>query len=108
MGNTEIIKSIKLSFEELSSESSAFFIKEAIENAVGRINRLQTSDKNLNLLLRKISADLMKSYSNQLQYSELRNKTENRGLNVKPKFDRSFFESLTILKLELFAVLEKL
>ena len=108
MDNNELIKNIKLTFEELTSRADSLAVKETITSVVRSVNRLQTSDTALNLLLRKISADLMKSYTNQVQYSDLKNKSENPGLKVKPEFDESFFKSLVILKNELFTLLEKL
>lgn len=108
MENTERIQHIREAFVHIKPGLSASSLGEAIRSLAGDVNRLTTSDKDLNLKLKKIAADLRSSYTSQLQYSELRNKSEHPGLNVKPEFDSSFFESLGILKTELFDLLARL
>lgn len=108
MENSELIKDIKEGFKNLNSNSSGFSVKENINSITGAINRLRTEDGNISLHLKKIAADIMNAYTNQVQYSQLRNKSESPGLQVKPEFDAGFFESLAILKTELFKLLEKI
>jgi hypothetical protein len=108
MGNSEFIKDIKEGFNNLNSSAGGFSVKENISNITRSINRLRTEDKNVSLHLKKIAADILGAYTCQVQYSQLRNKSENPGLHVKPEFDAGFFESLAILKAELFEVLEKI
>lgn len=108
MENAALIKELKENFDELTKQSSQNAINEIIRTAVRTINRLSTDKSDLNLQLKKIAADLTSLYANQLQYWVMRNKTENPGLKVKPEFDKSFFDSLAILKNELFQSLEKL
>jgi len=108
MQNADLIKEIKESFELLSRQENKIAIGESVRSITRSINRLTTDKSELNLHLKKIAADLTSLYTNQLQYWELRSKTENPGLKVKPDFDKSFFDALAILKQELFGALEKL
>ncbi len=108
MGNTELIKELKENFLLLQRGAISQLIGETIRSSVRLIQRLKTEDRQLDLVLKKIAADIMSVYTNQVNYSEMRNKSENPGLNVRPEFDDSFFESLLILKKELFDVLKKI
>lgn len=108
MKNAELVKELKQSLESINENSSTTAIGEEVRSSVRTINRLNTDRSDLNLQLKKISADLNSLYTNQVQYWELRNKSENPGLKVKPEFDKSFFESLAILKKELFILLNQL
>ena len=87
---------------------SAHSVAETIRGIALDINRLVVEDKEVNLKLKKISVDLMSAYTSELQFQELKNKSENPGLKVKPEFEESFFQSVGILKTELFNILEKL
>ncbi|PBQ33263.1 hypothetical protein CNR22_16265 [Sphingobacteriaceae bacterium] len=108
MQNNELIKDLKETFSLMTQQSSQTTLAEGVRSAVRTINRLSTDKSALNLHLKKIAADLTALYANQLQYWELLSKTENPGLKVKPEFDESFFNSLAILRQELFQALEKL
>lgn len=108
MKKEEAIRDLKENFELLRPGSSSQSIAGAIRSLNRAISLLQTDDKKMNLRLKKIAADLMSAYTSQVQYSELKNKSENPGLKVKPEFDESFFESLGILKAELYQLLDKL
>jgi len=108
MENSVLAKYLQNNFESLHPELRSELIEETIRNISRDINRLKTNDTDLNLHLKKIAADVMNTYTNQVQYSELRNKSENPGLKVKPEFDESFFQALAILKTELFETLKKL
>ena len=108
MENPEFIKDIKDGFKNLNSNAGGFSVKENINSITRSINRLRTEDKNVSLHFKKIAADIMNTYTSQVQYSQLKNKSENSGLHVKTEFDAGFFESLAILKAELFKLLEKI
>jgi hypothetical protein len=108
MTNEELLKNINDGFNEIVPGAGSTAIKAAINNVTRSINRLQIDDREINLRLRKISTDLMKTFTNQVQYSELKNKAENPGVKVKTEFDDSFFESLAILKKELFESINKI
>ena len=108
MENAELIQDLKQSLESINEDTNQRAIGEQVRSSVRTINRLNTDKSDLNLQLKKIVVDLTSLYTNQVQYWELRNKSENPGLKVKPEFDKSFFESLRILKAELFALLDQL
>lgn len=108
METTELIKDLKESLDAIKEGTSPATIGELVRTSVRSLHRLNTDKSELNLHLTKIAVDLTSLHANQLQYWELRSKSENPGLKVKPEFDGSFFESLKILKIELFEALKKL
>ena len=108
MDNTDLIKELRENFALLKPGISADSTGELLRSISREINRLNVEDKSMNLHLKKISADLMSAYTSEVQFQELKNKSENPGLKVKPEFEESFFKSIAILRAELFALLEKL
>ena len=108
MDQQELIKEIKEEFTLLKPGTAAAAIESGIRVIIRQISHFKNPENGSVLKLNKIAADLMSLYKNQVQYSELKNKSENPGLNVKPEFDGSFFTSLAILREELLQLLEKI
>jgi hypothetical protein len=106
MDHTSLIKNIELNFESLHSGAGIHTIGESIRSIVRDLNRLRTDNNEVDLQLKKIAVALMDTYTKQVKYSELMNKAENPGLKLKMEFDDSFFESLVILRKELFKAFE--
>jgi hypothetical protein len=107
MTNKELVNNIRESFSEIVPSASLAVIEMQISDIARCINRLRTDDKDKGLRLKRISTDLVKAYTSQVQYLQLRNRSEHPGMNVKAEFDATFFESVHILKEELFLTLEK-
>lgn len=108
MKTTELTKQLKESLDSIKEGSSPATIGELVRTSVRTLQRLNPDKSELNLHLKKIAVDLSSLHTHQLQYWELRSKSENPGLKVKPEFDKSFFDALGILREELYPLLDQL
>lgn len=104
MTNEKLIAEIKENFELLGSRRNSEV--NALLNAVNRnVMRLQTRDKQLSLQLLKIVTDLKNMLVSEADYFKLRH-PNNRTNRIE--YSDSFFESLDVIKKELFLLLQKI
>jgi len=106
MSNEEIIKEIRQNFERLSSRKNSE-VKSLVNTISRQIGRLHVQDKELSLTLLKISEDLRNMLTSEKDYFDIKNKTSGTP-EVKTEYSESFFESLNVLKEELYKVFTKL
>ena len=106
MTNEALVKSIEQNFESFRPGMNTQLIEKSIRNISRDIGRIKTENKDLALRLKKIAIDIVSVYTNQVRYSDLRNKSENPGLKVKIEFDDGFFESFAILRTEFLGLVE--
>jgi len=102
MTNTEIITEIKKNFERVADHKN-INVKSEINSVVRQIGLLKVQDKSANLRLLQIIADLKSAEENETRVFKLSNPEAGTI-----EYSDSFFNSVNILKEELFEILNKL
>lgn len=103
MSKEEIIKDIRDNFEELCSSKNNSNVK-ALINTISRMStRLQLKDKSSTARVQKVIVDLKSTEAGEVEFYRLQNPSAGRT-----EYSKSFYDSITLLKNDLFKMLSEL
>lgn len=102
MTNSEIIEEIKKIFERLIEQKNTK-VRSSIDALTRQIGLLKVQDKDVNLRLLHIIADLKSADANESLVFKLSNPKKSTT-----EYSESFYKSVNTLKEELFEILNKL